>query len=104
MVVTRGFVRLKELAVAANSTKMPYQKLVYFYWETRREAKLSNDLSKLIMELLVSVKEMESFIEELQGLRENLVAYKMREKRKNLKKDDLVKVMELRKIDLQLQH
>ncbi|GKE52102.1 hypothetical protein Tco_1487258 [Tanacetum coccineum] len=71
-------------------------------WETRKESKLSNDFSKLIMQFLVSVKERQSFIEELDGLRENLVAYKTREKLKNLQKDDLVKVMEMRKIVLQL--
>ncbi|GKF84583.1 hypothetical protein Tco_0249481, partial [Tanacetum coccineum] len=102
MVAARGFVRLEELKVAANSTKMPDQMLVYFDRETRREAKLANDLSKLMMELLVSVKERQSFIEELECLRGNLVAYKTREKLKSLQKDDLVKVMELRKIVLQL--
>ncbi|GJW51702.1 hypothetical protein Tco_0093053 [Tanacetum coccineum] len=70
--------------------------------ETRREAKLANDLSKLMMELLVSVKERQSFIEDLESLRGNLVAYKTREKLKSLQKDDLVEVTKLRKIVLQL--
>ncbi|GJV71109.1 ribonuclease H-like domain-containing protein [Tanacetum coccineum] len=54
-----------ELKVAANSTKMPDQMLVYFDTETRMKAKLANDLSKLMMELLVCIKERQSYIEEL---------------------------------------
>ncbi|GJS12976.1 hypothetical protein Tco_0407448 [Tanacetum coccineum] len=52
--------------------------------------------------LLESVNERRSFIEELERLRGNLVAYKIKEKLKSLQNDDLVKVMELRKIVLQL--
>nr|GEY74118.1 hypothetical protein [Tanacetum cinerariifolium] len=74
MVVARGFVHLEELKVAANYTKMPDQMLVYFDRETRKEAKLANDLSQLMMELLVRVKEKKSFIEELERLRRNLLA------------------------------
>ncbi|GJR62786.1 hypothetical protein Tco_1504948 [Tanacetum coccineum] len=102
MSASRSFVRLDELVVAANSNKMPGHMLVYFDRETRRESKLANDLSELMTKLLASVKERKPFVEELEGLRENLVAYKMREKLKNLQKDDLEKVMELTKIVLQL--
>ncbi|GKD42566.1 hypothetical protein Tco_1267211, partial [Tanacetum coccineum] len=98
----RGFVRLEELKVVANSTKLPDQLLVYFDRETQREAQLANELSNLLMHLLESVNERRSFIEELERLRGNLVAYKTREKLKSLQKDDLIKVMELRKIVLQL--
>ncbi|GJX57815.1 hypothetical protein Tco_0287712 [Tanacetum coccineum] len=70
--------------------------------EMRREAKLANDLSKLMMKLLVGVRERQSFIEDLESLRGNLVAYKTREKLKSLQKDDLVEVTKLRKIVLQL--
>ncbi|GJY90026.1 hypothetical protein Tco_0505222 [Tanacetum coccineum] len=83
-VVARGFVHLEELKVAANYIKMPDQMLVYFDRETRREAKLVNDLSQLMMELLVNVKEKQSFIKDFERLRGNLVAYKMRVKLKSL--------------------
>ncbi|GJY98698.1 hypothetical protein Tco_0516128 [Tanacetum coccineum] len=98
MATSRGFVRLDELAVAANSNKMPDHMLVYFDRETRREAKLASDISKLMMELLASVKERQSFIEELECLRANLAKYKTREKLKSLQKDDLVTVMKPTKI------
>ncbi|GJR89340.1 hypothetical protein Tco_0213351 [Tanacetum coccineum] len=68
-----------------------------------REANLAEDLSKLMLELLVSVKERESFIEELKFFRGNLVAYKTMEKLKNLQKDDLMKVMKLRIMVSELQ-
>ncbi|GJV85194.1 transposase, MuDR, MULE transposase domain protein [Tanacetum coccineum] len=42
------------------------------------------------------VKERQLFIEELEGSRENMVAYNTREKLKELQQDDLVKVMEMR--------
>ncbi|GKG28249.1 hypothetical protein Tco_0406576, partial [Tanacetum coccineum] len=98
MAAARGFVRLEKLKVTADSTKLPYQLLVYFDRETQREAKLANNLSNLMMQLLESVNERLSFIEELKRLRGNLVAYKTREKHKKIQKDDLIKVMELRKI------
>nr|GEU43324.1 reverse transcriptase domain-containing protein [Tanacetum cinerariifolium] len=57
MVGARGLVHLEELAVGANSTMMPNQMLVYINSKKKRETKLSKDLSKLMMELLGSVKE-----------------------------------------------
>nr|GFA59082.1 hypothetical protein [Tanacetum cinerariifolium] len=62
----------------------------------------ANDLSNLMMQLIESVNERWTFIEELERLMGSLVAYKTREKIKSLQKDDLVKVMELRRIVLQL--
>ncbi|GJY95471.1 hypothetical protein Tco_0511832 [Tanacetum coccineum] len=66
MAPARGFVRLEELMVAANSTKLPDQLLVYFDKETQREAQLANDLSNLMMQLLESENERQSFIKELE--------------------------------------
>ncbi|GJY52822.1 hypothetical protein Tco_0444486 [Tanacetum coccineum] len=77
--------------VAANSTKLIDQLLVYFKRETQREARSTNDLSNLMLQLLESVNERRSFVEELERLRGNLVTYKTREKLKSLHKDDLVK-------------
>ncbi|GJS03392.1 hypothetical protein Tco_0319900, partial [Tanacetum coccineum] len=97
MAAARGFVHLEELRVLANSTKLPDQLLVYFDMQMQREAQLVNELSNLMMQLLQSVNERRSFIEELECLTGNLVAYKMREELRCLQKDDLIKVMELRK-------
>ncbi|GJX71941.1 hypothetical protein Tco_0309112 [Tanacetum coccineum] len=49
------------------------------------------------LELLESVNEKRAFIEELEHFMGNLVAYKTREELKRLQKDDLIKVMEMRK-------
>nr|GEV57102.1 reverse transcriptase domain-containing protein [Tanacetum cinerariifolium] len=98
----RGFVHLEELRVLANSTKLPEQFLVYFDMQKQREAQLANELSNLMIQLLESVNERRPFIEELEHLLGNLVAYKMREELKHLQKDGLIKVMELRKVVLQL--
>nr|GEY91623.1 hypothetical protein [Tanacetum cinerariifolium] len=57
------------------------------------EAQLANELSNFKMQLLESVNEMWSFIEELERLRGNLVAYKTREKLKSLQNDDLIKCL-----------
>ncbi|GJR85270.1 hypothetical protein Tco_0209281 [Tanacetum coccineum] len=48
--------------------------------------------------LLESVNERRAFIEELERLPGNLVAYKMKEELKHLQKDDLIKMKELRKV------
>ncbi|GJX17332.1 hypothetical protein Tco_0218164 [Tanacetum coccineum] len=102
MASARGIVRLEEHVVASNSTTMPHQMLIYFDRETKRETKLVKDLSKLMMELLDSVKERQSFIEELEVMRGNLVAYKSMEFLKKLRKDELVKVLEMRRIVAEL--
>ncbi|GJY78922.1 hypothetical protein Tco_0484723 [Tanacetum coccineum] len=65
MVAACGFVRLEELKVVANPTKLPDQLLVYFDRETQREAQLANDLSNLMMQFLENVNERRSFIKEL---------------------------------------
>ncbi|GJT90302.1 hypothetical protein Tco_1079147 [Tanacetum coccineum] len=83
MAATRGFVHLEEL-------------------KTQREAQLANKLSNLMMQLLESVNERRAFIEELESLPGNLVVYKTRAELKRLQKDDLIKVMEMRKVVLQL--
>nr|GEW56236.1 hypothetical protein [Tanacetum cinerariifolium] len=102
MAVAREFVHLEELKVLANFTKLPKQLLIYFNKETQREAQLANELFNLMIKLLESVNERQAFIKELEHLRGNLVAYKMREELKHLHNNDLIKMMELRKIVLQL--
>ncbi|GJY99754.1 hypothetical protein Tco_0517184 [Tanacetum coccineum] len=102
MAAARGFVHLDELMVLANSSKLPDQLLVYFDMQTQMEAQLANELSNLMMQLLQSVNERRTFIEELKHLSRNLVAYKTRVELKRLQKDDLIKVVEIRKVVLQL--
>ncbi|GKA91934.1 hypothetical protein Tco_0813859 [Tanacetum coccineum] len=85
--------------VLANSTKLPEQLLVYFDMQKQREARLANELSNLMMQLVESVNERRAFIEELEHLPRNLVAYKTREELKRLQKDDLIKVIEMRKVN-----
>ncbi|GKA48327.1 hypothetical protein Tco_0741285, partial [Tanacetum coccineum] len=101
MATAHGFVRLEELMVLANSTKLPDQLLVYFDRQAQRD-QLANELSNLMMQLLESVNERRAFIEELECLPGNLVAYKTREELKRLQKDYLIKVMEPKNVVLQL--
>ncbi|GJZ55974.1 hypothetical protein Tco_0611167 [Tanacetum coccineum] len=69
---------------------------------TQREAQLANELSNLTMQLVQSIDERRSFIQEFERLSRNLEAYKIREELKGLQKDDLIKAMEMRKVVLQL--
>ncbi|GKA93223.1 hypothetical protein Tco_1047944 [Tanacetum coccineum] len=85
-----GFVHLEELMVLVNSTKLPDQLLIYFDMQIQKEAQLANELSNLMMLLLESVNERRAFIDELERLPENLVAYKTRAQLKRLQKDDLI--------------
>ncbi|GKE21980.1 hypothetical protein Tco_1433492 [Tanacetum coccineum] len=85
-----GVVHLEELRVLVNSTKLPDQLLIYFDMQTQREAQLANELSNLMMLLLESVNERRAFIDELERLPKNLVAYKTRAELKSLQKDDLI--------------
>ncbi|GJU80682.1 hypothetical protein Tco_1283047 [Tanacetum coccineum] len=102
MVAARGCVHLEELKVLEKFTKFLEKLLVYFDMQTQREAQLANELSNIMMQLLESINERRAFIEELEHLPRNSVAYKTREELKHLQKDDLIKVIELRKVVLQL--
>nr|GEZ31013.1 hypothetical protein [Tanacetum cinerariifolium] len=97
MVADHKSVHLEELMVLANSTKLREQLLIYFDMQTQREALLANELSNLMMQMVQSIDERCSFIQELEHLPRNLEAYKMREELKGLYKDDLIKAMETRK-------
>ncbi|GKB10718.1 hypothetical protein Tco_0844641 [Tanacetum coccineum] len=98
LAIARGFIHLEELRVLANSTKLPEQLLVYFDMQKQREARLANELSNLMMQLVESVNERRAFIEELERLPRNLVAYKTREELNRLQKDDLIKAIKMRKL------
>nr|GEY96590.1 hypothetical protein [Tanacetum cinerariifolium] len=82
---------------------MPNQMLVYIERDMRRETKLAKDLSKLMIDLFDSVKERQSFIEELEVLKGNLVAYKSLEFLKKLQKSELLKVLGHKKMVIELQ-
>ncbi|GJX37748.1 hypothetical protein Tco_0251051 [Tanacetum coccineum] len=75
----------------------PHNELKEILAMTQRETQLANELSNLMMQLLGSVNERRAFIEELEHFSGNMVAYKTREELKRLQKDDLIKVMEMRK-------
>ncbi|GKE00748.1 hypothetical protein Tco_1388731, partial [Tanacetum coccineum] len=63
---------------------------------------LTTELSNLTRQLVESIDEKRSFIQELELLPGSLLAYKTREELKGLQKDDLIKAMEMRKVALQL--
>ncbi|GJT88561.1 reverse transcriptase domain-containing protein [Tanacetum coccineum] len=102
MATDRGFVHLEELKLLANSTKLRDQSLVYFDMKTQRETQLATELNNLTRQLVESIYERRSFIQELERLPGNLMAYKTRKELKGLKKDDLIKATEMRKVALQL--
>ncbi|GJU76220.1 hypothetical protein Tco_1273290 [Tanacetum coccineum] len=75
MAVDRGFVHLEELRLFRQAARSI---------------------------LVDSIDERHSFIQELEHLPGNVMAYKTREELKGLQKDDLIKAMEMRMIALQL--
>ncbi|GJU46188.1 hypothetical protein Tco_1203454 [Tanacetum coccineum] len=91
----RGFVHLEELRLLANSGKLRDHLLVYFDMKTQREVQLATEINNLTRQLVDSIDERRSFIQELEHLPGNVMAYKTREKLKGLHKDDLIKAMEM---------
>ncbi|GJR09458.1 hypothetical protein Tco_0792110 [Tanacetum coccineum] len=84
MVADRGFVHLEELNLLANSTKPRDHLLVYFDMKTHRESQLATELNNLMRQLVESIDERRSFIQMLERLLGNLLAYKTREELKGL--------------------
>ncbi|GJS37275.1 hypothetical protein Tco_0535657 [Tanacetum coccineum] len=84
MVADRGFVHLEELRILANSMKLRDQLLVYFDMHMQREAQLATEISNLMRQFIEIIDEGRSFIQELERLPANLLAYKMREELKGL--------------------
>ncbi|GJX86196.1 hypothetical protein Tco_0336970 [Tanacetum coccineum] len=93
---------LEEILVMVEEKRLKLTKFLIISWVAQREARLANELSYLSMQLVESVNERRAFIKELERLLRNLVAYKTREELKRLQKDDLIKVMEMRKVVLEL--
>ncbi|GKC47778.1 hypothetical protein Tco_1065500 [Tanacetum coccineum] len=82
MAADRGFVHLEELRLLANLTKQRDQLLIYFDMKTQRESQLVTELNNLTRQLVKSIDERRSFIQELERLPGNLLAYKTREELK----------------------
>ncbi|GJS50354.1 hypothetical protein Tco_0600475 [Tanacetum coccineum] len=102
MALDRGFVHLDKLRVLANSTKLRDQLLVYFDMHTQKEAQLATELSNLTRQFVEIIDERRSFIQVLERLPINMLAYKTREELKGLPKGDLIKATKMRKVALQL--
>ncbi|GJW49796.1 hypothetical protein Tco_0091147 [Tanacetum coccineum] len=102
MALDRGFVHLDKLRVLANSTKLRDQLLVYFDMHTQKEAQLVTELSNLTRQFVEIIDERRSFIQVLERLPINMLAYKTREELKGLPKGDLIKATKMRKVALQL--
>ncbi|GKB35186.1 hypothetical protein Tco_0880128 [Tanacetum coccineum] len=102
MAADHGFVHLEKLMLLANSGKLRDQLLIYFDMKTQREVQLATKINNLTRQLVDSIDERRSFIQELERLPGNVMAYKTREELKGLQKDDMIKAMEMRMIALQL--
>ncbi|GJW90339.1 retrotransposon protein, putative, ty1-copia subclass [Tanacetum coccineum] len=68
-----------------------------FDMKMQRESQLATELNILTRQLVESIDERRLFIQELERLPGNFLAYKTREELKGLQKDDLIKVMKMRK-------
>nr|GEU32073.1 hypothetical protein [Tanacetum cinerariifolium] len=102
MAADHGFVHLEELRFLANSGKLRDQLLVYFDIKTQREVQLATEFNNLMGQLVESTDKRHSFIQELEHLPGNVMAYKTREELKGLQKDELIKAMKMRTIALPL--
>ncbi|GJS58491.1 hypothetical protein Tco_0653275 [Tanacetum coccineum] len=99
---TRSTCCIDKLRVLANSTKLRDQLLVYFDMHTQKEAQLVTELSNLTRQFVEIIDERRSFIQVLERLPINMLAYKTREELKGLPKGDLIKATKMRKVALQL--
>ncbi|GKC45899.1 hypothetical protein Tco_1063621 [Tanacetum coccineum] len=105
MVADNGFVNLEQLRLLANSDLLKDQLLVYFDLKTQREVYVATEINNLMRQLLDIIDERCPFIGELeQRLPTNAMAYKTRQERKGLEKDDMIRGMEMRSTALQLHH
>ncbi|GKB77282.1 hypothetical protein Tco_0944177 [Tanacetum coccineum] len=84
MDVDREFVHLEELRLLANSGKLRDKLLVYFDMKTQREVQLATKINNLTRQLVDSIDERRSFIQELKRLPGNVMVYKTREELKGL--------------------
>ncbi|GJS91935.1 hypothetical protein Tco_0774571 [Tanacetum coccineum] len=95
-----NFARLDELAIAANSRGLFDGMLVYFDRENVKDLDFANGLHNLWAELLERTNERQLFIIELEGLRPSLKRYKILECLHEVQKQDLIQLLELKKVIL----
>ncbi|GKC68476.1 hypothetical protein Tco_1101074 [Tanacetum coccineum] len=94
------FLRLDELAVAANSRGLFERMLVHCDRDNARHLEFANGLHNLWVELLERTNERQLFITELKGLCPSAKRYKILECLNEDQKQDLIQLLELRKVIL----
>ncbi|GJQ92544.1 hypothetical protein Tco_0003683 [Tanacetum coccineum] len=97
-----GFVHLEELRLLANSRKLRDLLLIYFNMKTQSKVHLATEIKNLTRQLVDSLDEKCSFIQEIERVSGNVMAYKTREGLKGLQTDNLIKAMDMRTIALRL--
>nr|GEX59766.1 retrovirus-related Pol polyprotein from transposon TNT 1-94 [Tanacetum cinerariifolium] len=95
-----NFPRLDELAVAANSRRLFEGMLVYCDRENARDLEFTNGLENLWVELLERINERQLFITEPEGLCPSAKRYKILKCLNEDKKQDLIQLLEIRKVIL----
>ena len=89
---------LEELAVAANSTELPYKMTLYFDRETDREVKYAKTLFVAYQELRDIVAERNKLMCEMEIGRPSLQIFKCLEHMKKLNQSDVIQLLELKKM------
>ncbi|GJW57034.1 hypothetical protein Tco_0103765 [Tanacetum coccineum] len=95
-----NFSRLDALAVDANFRGLFEGMLVYCDLENARDPEFANGLHNLWVELLERTNERQQFITELEGLYPSAKRYKILESLNEDQKQDLIHLLELRKVIL----
>nr|GEW82809.1 hypothetical protein [Tanacetum cinerariifolium] len=91
---------VNELAVAASSMGLFEGMLVYCDREKARDLKFENGLDNLWVDLLERTNERQLFVTELEGLCPSAKRYKILECLNEDKKQDLIQLLEIRKVIL----
>ncbi|GKE46356.1 hypothetical protein Tco_1477614, partial [Tanacetum coccineum] len=89
-----------ELAIAANSRGLFDGMLVYFDQENVKDLDFANGLHNLWVELLERTNERQLYLTEMEGFRPSVKRYKILECLHEVKKQDLIQLLELRKVIL----
>ncbi|GJW87208.1 hypothetical protein Tco_0162548 [Tanacetum coccineum] len=95
-----NFPRLDELAVAANTRGLFDGMLVYCDRENAKDLEFANGLHNLWAELLERTNERQLFIAELEGLCPSVRRYKILKCLNEDRRQDLIQLLELRKVIL----
>ncbi|GKB57901.1 hypothetical protein Tco_0914087 [Tanacetum coccineum] len=95
-----NFSRLDELAVAANTRGLFDGMLVYCDRENAKDLEFANGLHNLWAELLERINERRLFIILLEGLYPSVKRYKILECLNEDQRQDLIQLLELRKVIL----